>query len=292
MNTRTLTFILAAITISATAALADGGKAGTNLAASPVSGGPTVSKYQSTARPLGLKIVAPVDQHASDGKSQSFQSSLLPKIQNLCNVNLHEAKALPNVDAVALDPSKLKLATTSSVRAYFVGEGAGYHNSVGFNVNQYGASGPNAKLIFPDASSTGSGTFESGPQSNANPLMPGDFVDMGTFNAGSFLDFFLVSNGANGGTNVFSTNKAANPDHISHVVSFALPDSPYLIISYEDLYGGGDKDYNDVVMAIDIGAANVAHLAGPEPSTFALSGAFLVAAIIVHRRRARRTTFA
>lgn len=213
---------------------------------------------------------------------------MLPKIKSLCNSNLGEAKSLKNVDAVALDPSKLKLSTTSNVRAYFVGEGAGYHNSVGFNVNNYGTAGSNAKLIFPDASSTGDGTFASGSQSNSNPLASGDFVDMGKFDAGSFLDFFLVSNGANGGTNVFSTNKSKNPDHISHVVSYALPDSPFLIIAFEDLYGGGDKDYNDVVMAIDIGAANVAHLAGPEPSAFALTGIFLAAVLMVRRNRSRR----
>jgi len=265
---------------------------GQQMQSATATSGPTVSRYQSTARPLGLQPVAPVDQHATDGKSQSFQSSTLPNIQKFCNINLGESKSIANADAVALDPSKLKLATTSSVRAYFVGEGAGYHNSVGFNVNNYGTSGSNAKLIFPDASSTGTGTFASGSQSNTNPLMPGDFVDMGTFNAGSFLDFFLVSNGASGGTNVFSTNKSMNPDHISHVVSYAQPDSPYLIVAFEDLYGGGDKDYNDVVMAIDIGAANVAHLAGPEPSAFALSALFLAAAVMIRRGRIRRSAAA
>jgi len=43
--------------------------------------------------------------------------------------------------------------------------------------------------------------------------------------------------------------------------------SPYVFLSFEDLYGGGDKDINDTIIAINIGAANVkALLATPEPA--------------------------
>jgi len=50
---------------------------------------------------------------------------------------------------------------------------------------------------------------------------------------------------------------------------FAVPqlNSPYVFLSFEDLYGGGDKDINDTIIAINIGAANVkALLATPEPA--------------------------
>ncbi len=54
-----------------------------------------------------------------------------------------------------------------------------------------------------------------------------------------------------------------NPDGIQHFVSLAvtaLADSPYLLIGVEDLRGGGDQDYNDLVFVLDIGAENVAQL--------------------------------
>ena len=61
---------------------------------------------------------------------------------------------------------------------------------------------------------------------------------------GTKLDFFLIADGANGGTNVFSTNSSLNKDGVNHVMSyaFAVPGSSYLLISFEDMYGGGDRD--------------------------------------------------
>ena len=85
--------------------------------------------------------------------------------------------------------------------------------------------------------------------------MCGCGVVTGTFRGGTSLDFFLISNGAQGGKDVFSTDTAQNRDGINHVVSFvhARKDSPYLIIGFEDMYGGGDNDFNDMLFAVDIG---------------------------------------
>ena len=60
-----------------------------------------------------------------------------------------------------------------------------------------------------------------------------------------------------------------NADGINHVVAFAyvMANSPYLIIGFEDLVGGGDRDFNDILFAVDIGIANVKDLtATPEPA--------------------------
>jgi hypothetical protein len=87
--------------------------------------------------------------------------------------------------------------------------------------------------------------------------------------AGSVLDFFLITDGANGGNLVFSADRSANADGINHAVAFAYQkaNSPYLILGFEDLYGGGDRDFNDLVFAVDIGAANVKALtSAPEPA--------------------------
>jgi hypothetical protein len=166
----------------------------------------------------------------------------------------------------------------STARVYFVGEGAGYMNTLGFNTIAPDATVPksslnsSAELIFPNASSTVS-TYDSGAKAvrtASAPLLPGDFVDLGAFKAGSMLDFFLVANGAGGGKDVWTAPASRNRDGIDHVVAFALPGSPYLIMAFEDMFKGGDRDYNDVVFAVDIGAINVQRLLStPEPAAWA-----------------------
>jgi len=224
---------------------------------------PTANKAQSKARPFGLDIVGPVMEAGSDTKSAEFQKSVLPSVTKLLNGKLSERVDV-NDSSMLLDPSKLDLKTTSDVRVYFIGEGAGYHNTLGFNTDGGGISSGDPKLIFPDASSRVSSYDPASTKrrTNSMPLLPGDFVDLGSFVAGSELDFFLIANGANRGSNVYSTDGSINPDGINHVVSFAYAaeNSPYLIIGFEDLFGGGDRDFNDLLFAVDIGVSNVAAL--------------------------------
>jgi hypothetical protein len=64
--------------------------------------------------------------------------------------------------------------------------------------------------------------------------------------------------------------------------------SPFLLIGVEDLFGGGDQDYNDLVFAVDIGAENVARLVAATvplpPSAWAGLG---IALVLAWRRRRR-----
>lgn len=255
--------------------------------------GQTSSPIQSPARPLGLGIVAPVQQAGSDKAASNFQSKSLPPIQSLVDVRLGERVAVNNATAFSLDPTKLRMATESTARVYFVGEGAGYRNSLGFNTLAAGQATPrsiitnNAKLIFPDASSSVS-SYD--PAANvrrtaSTPLLPGDFVDLGNFKSGTTLDFFVVANGASGGTTAYAAPASRNPDKMQHVVAFAFANSPFLIIGFEDLFGGGDKDYNDVIFAVDIGAVNVQRLIStPEPRLWLVLAMF-GCGIIWQRRR-------
>ena len=55
-----------------------------------------------------------------------------------------------------------------------------------------------------------------------------------------------------------------NPDAYSHVVARANAVSGELMIGFEDLYGGGDNDYDDTVIKIEIGQYNVIDLL-PDP---------------------------
>jgi len=157
----------------------------------------------------------------------------------------------------------------------------------------------NAKLIFANASSNNS--FLHSPGSNNDrreasaPLQPGDCVDLGKMKAGTEFSPFLISNGANGGTPVFGPNAGQNSDKYQHFVALAvtsIANNPYLLFGVEDLNGGGDKDHNDVVYAVDLGAGNMRHLASaavPLPSsTVALLGPLVGLVWAGARRRFRK----
>ncbi|MGE9294534.1 MAG: DUF4114 domain-containing protein [Puniceicoccales bacterium] len=248
---------------------------------------------QSGVRPFGLDIVAPVQRAASDSASASFQANTLPELNALIDQSLGESQNVQNLSSITLDPSKLVLQNDASVRVYFVGEGAGYHNTLGFNTEGPGIDSGNPQLIFPDASSVDS-YYNSGISNESGdgrrpwaPLLPGDFVELGTLEAGTKLDFFLLANGAYGGSTLWSTDESVNADGLVHTVSLAQSGSPYLLIGFEDLYWGGDNDYNDLLFAVDIGVANVSYLANPEPSTWLIMGAFFgVVWALARRQRA------
>ena len=248
----------------------------------------TVSPVQAAARPDGLSIVEPVQAAGSDAASADFDANDLTPMRIYLNRVLRPGQVF-NDSLHYLDPSKLHLTTMSDTRVYFLGEGAGYHNSLGFNASGSGVSSGNPKLIFPDASSpvSTSSTSWNGVTRSANePLLPGDFVDLGANPAGTSLDFFIIGNGARGGRNVYSTNTSVNPDHFNHVVAFTTPGSPYLMIGFEDLYNGGDRDFNDVLFAVDIGAVNLHALAAaPEPSMWMALASFVLPVAWLKRRR-------
>jgi len=250
-----------------------------------------VSDIQSPARPFDLDIVSPVQVAASDKASEIFQKQALPGYIKISETRLNESEAAKSLDAIRVDPNKLTLAEDTSVRVYFVGEGAGYHNTLGFYTSSKGGDQRDTALIFPDASSNlGLDGTGKALRDKKNPLLPGDFVDLGNFKAGTKLDFFLIADGANSWKTVYSTDDSLNPDGIFHAVSLAPEGSPYLLLSFEDLLGGGDADYNDVVFAVEIGKANVKHLAehsrltAPEP-TLALGGLLSCGVLLMNRRR-------
>lgn len=239
--------------------------------------------------PWGLEIVDEVQYGATDEASKIFFTQDLPKLSELVSTTLYETKAI-NDATILLDPSKLVLKNESDVRVYFVGEGAGYHNILGFSTDGGSPKGKDAAVIFPDASSLVSPLTPKNDMTvkrTANePLLPGDFVDLGEFKAGTKLDFFLIADGANGGKNVYSTDASVNSDGINHVVSFAAISGSYLLIGFEDMFKGGDRDFNDVLFAVDIGAKNLAALtATPEPATYAMLGTFLALGGWAMRRR-------
>jgi hypothetical protein len=72
------------------------------------------------------------------------------------------------------------------------------------------------------------------------------------------------------GDNFFSHDNL-NTDGIRHVGIYEVASTNGLIFAWEDLYGGGDLDYNDMVVSATDVSVNV-----PEPTTLAIFGLGLV----------------
>ncbi|MGL6344983.1 MAG: Ig-like domain-containing protein [Waterburya sp.] len=172
---------------------------------------------------------------------------------------------LDTLNARKLDSTKLKLKYDKKINIYFIDEGAGYRNQLKLVTT----SGTNKDgLVFYDGSK-GSGT---------NELKAGDYVSVGdnlsnndVVKAGTILDFQLRANGFDTATNtsrssadVWYTDKSKNVDKLQHVIAYEY--QGFLVLAWEDLKNGGDKDYNDIVFAVDIGQANLDAIPDEPPS--------------------------
>lgn len=230
---------------------------------------------------FNLSLVDKVEKAGSDERSEKFQGEVLPGLRELLGKAVPEGKKLDD-SLHRLDPSKLVLSTAVDARVYFIGEGAGFANTLGINTEGVGVQGGDPEIIFPNASSNGV------KRTGNEPLLPGDFVELGKIDGGTKLDFFLIADGANGGKNLFTTEASANPDKINHVITFATMYGSYLILGFEDILGGGDRDFNDVLFAVDLGSVNIAALTGtPEPRTWLVLGTLVGGVFWLKRRQAR-----
>lgn len=229
------------------------------VSAAPLTAGEP-SPVQSEARPFGLEPYAPVMVKASDDRAADFQANFLPYFLQLVNQHLSERAVFTDREGFQLDASRLYLRTESDkpIRIYFVHEGAGYRNSLGFSMTPAGSPTPgDPYLLFPDASFHGA---NSNKRSWDKPLVVGDFVEISKGGPGIQLDFFLVADGARTPRATWFNNMELNADGKQHVVAFLLPNSRYVMIGFEDLWGGGDLDYNDCLFVVDVGEVNAANL--------------------------------
>ncbi|WP_170163598.1 DUF4114 domain-containing protein [Eilatimonas milleporae] len=253
----------------------------------------TVSPVQSYARPFGLEPIGDVQLAGSDEQAADFYNNALPDLRATVNTTLTESQPIENLSSIALNPNDLYLATASDVRMYFIGEGAGYRNTFGVYTgdSSNGLTG-DAQTIFPDASTS---SYYYNPDQNSYrssraPVAEGDFVELGTYDGQTQMNLFLIANGASGGTTTYYTDMSLNPDGIEHFVVLATPNSPYLVVGAEDLFGGGDEDYNDIVVALDIGVANAQQMISnavplPGPVAALIAPLFLVGWVARRRRR-------
>ena len=208
-----------------------------------------------------------MSKHALETKG--LGSSALPILVFMVGVSLAIGAARPAVAGVVLDESilggSLLVATDGPVTARFLGSDAGYFNTlylVGYDVPLFDKSSPlNSELILP-----------------------------GTFIADTELIFRLDV--SNTGESFFTGDLLRNPDLLAHaqaVTTFdAIAGTYVTTVGFEDLFGGGDNDFNDFMFQL----TNVIDPPPvPAPGVLALLGIGLAG--IGYSRRANRgqTTF-
>ena len=243
-------------------------------------------------------IVNPVQDRSTD--TSGFQS-LIPTFQTYVQ---KDGLSIPEGNVTKLDPSKLVLTDDHDVRVWFVDGGAVYHDQLAYEATK-GSNYQNG-YVFTDAScKTGNNNNCAKPIDDGS-LNVGDYVDLGKLASGTQLNFLLRANGdrpndpgatnpTTGLKNIYGTDATQNPDQLDHVVAYSL-DNRYLLIGFEDLFGpkgstaGGnldaiaDRDFNDVVFAVDFGKV----AAVPEPtSAIALLGAGVVGMLKLRRQKKR-----
>ena len=239
------------------------------LSTASVAQAQTASPYQSDGlNTLGLSMIGKIYLAGTDTTSRSFQT-LAPGYVTTVEQKLPEGVAFTGAGLNQLDPQRLYFLFDYAPRVYYLYEGAGFYNALGATIAS--ASKPtssiltgNTFMIFPHVKSSISPVASSGSgvRSSTEPLMLGDFVQLPTVKAGQQLSFFCVSNITNqtylndSSEAVFYNGAANNPDNYQHLVAFFPDNSQYIIIGFEDMTGGGDKDCNDVMFVVDVGPLN------------------------------------
>ncbi|MBV6626144.1 MAG: DUF4114 domain-containing protein [Rivularia sp. (in: Bacteria)] len=182
---------------------------------------------------------------------------LMPEFQKLVQKE-RLAVAAEKVSAQKLDASKLFLKNDHDVRVWFINEGAGYRNELAyeaFNGDNY-----EKGMIFDDVSCKSGCQLNNGKNA---PLDIGDFVDLGLIEGGTQLNFLLRADGADGtrtsNGDIYGSEASLNADNLQHLMAFAVQAGgrDYLLMGFEDLRKGGDKDYNDAMFVVDLGEDNL-----------------------------------
>lgn len=109
-----------------------------------------------------------------------------------------------------------------------------------------------------------------------------------SFGAGEELIFSLYVK--NTGNTFYTGDSSRNPDDLAHASAItSLVDGLYVTeVGFEDLYGGGDKDYNDFMFSLTNVVDPLPNQV-PEPSILLLLSGVLFSMIILLRQRRFRT---
>lgn len=170
-------------------------------------------------------------------------------------IGLSFACATPSTQATPILGGQLVVQNSGHVFATFVGSEAAFDNLL---------------LLASPTNNTGT-IFEI----HASPS--GTVVDLGVFSAGTELIFGL--NNQNG--EYFFTGPAArNPDNIGHAIVDYQSGSGQTFVVFEDLFGGGDLDFDDLQFTL----SNVGTRAVPDGGTTAMLLGGSVLGLLLFRR--------
>ncbi len=221
----------------------------------------TVSSVQGKLGSAAAPLIGKVYVAATDSLSQAYSTNQTSFL-NIITSQLQEGVAFTGAGLNQLDPTRLYFLFDYAPRCYWIYGYAGYVDGIGATIATVSAptSTPltgNTFTIMPDVHWNGYNT-----RTSTYPVAQGDFVQLPTVKAGQQLGFFIYSNEASNGNaaDCFYNGASINADGFQHMIAFFPSNSQYIIIGFEDMYGGGDKDCNDVMFVVDIGPNNAAAL--------------------------------
>ncbi|WP_338849018.1 DUF4114 domain-containing protein [Massilia sp. W12] len=174
----------------------------------------------------------------------SFKKFALAAVFAAATLNAHAA--------IEIVGGRLIVADTGDVNVTFLGSDAGYTDVVFFEND--------GRKLF-----TGHST----------PV--GSSINLGSFARGTELTFRMHV--SNTGDNFFTGPASANPDNLIHAHA-SLDDNGNAVLGFEDILGGGDRDYNDIQLRVSNVAAPV-----PEAETWGLMLAGLGGLGLIARRK-------
>ena len=183
---------------------------------------------------------------------------------------------LDSIGVHSLDPTQLTLAADDDIEVFFINEGALFRNQLGVTLTNNGVE--TSQILFEDITCTRNCAYNGyrdrhiaiGTPDN-NPLQIGDYVTLENVAAGTTLDLFIRSDGyqRDNALPLYALEER-NPDGLQHALAYEY--QGYVVLAFEDIVGGGDRDYNDVIFALDVNDANLASFSSqavPEPKTIA-----------------------
>lgn len=219
-----------------------------------------------------------------------ISSSSLQQILNNITVGPNPGVSSVNVntDQLTFDSYWMMTASGGSL-ATFIIELADFASTNTFGLYD-GTDSTKLVQVFSGSASTGDQALVS---IKADGRVIVNFVDTGIVFAGNNFGFYLKTNDPSQQATFFS-DTSLNGDNVDHLVAFQgknidtvqlptfLPglwtDNEY-ILAWEDLSGGGDRDYDDMVLMVE----SVKPV--PEPGTLILLGSGLAGIGLLGRRK-------